>query len=266
VLRDVELPRDGDFELISKPGSVFFRREEPGIADVVICNIWNQTVTRHRLQLDPPRVTRSEVLLSRWLDAPDGAAVSPDDQWIAISNHDTHSVFIYRRSPSLDRNSEPDCILRGVLNPHGVRFSPDSRHLLVADAAKPLLHIYAQNGFAWRGVHAPVASLRVVDDEVFGKARDVQSGGPKGVDIDRDGRVLAVTFENKPVTFYDSAAMLERGVRQPPDDSQLLSYELEVIERIQEKSDRRIAKLMDSWSFRVTRPLRWLNARVGGKR
>jgi DNA-binding beta-propeller fold protein YncE len=266
VLRHLALPHDADFQLISKPGSVFVRREEPGIADVLVCNIWNQTVTRHRLQLEPLRVTQNEVLVSRWLDAPDGGAVSPDDQWIAVSNHDTHSVFIYRRSPCLDLNSEPDCILRGVLNPHGVRFSADSRHLLVADAAKPLLHVYAQDGFTWHGVHAPVGSLRVMDDEVFQKARDAQSGGPKGVDFDRDGRVVAVTFEKKPVTFFDSAGLLEHGARHAPDDSQLLTYELEVIERTREKSDRRIAKLTSSGSFRVTRPLRWCKTKLTGNR
>ena len=43
-----------------------------------------------------------------------------------------------------------------------------------------------------------------MDDTVFGRGRNnPQEGGPKGIDIDPRGQVLAVTCEFQPLAFFD---------------------------------------------------------------
>jgi hypothetical protein len=58
-------------------------------------------------------------------------------------------------------------------------------------------------------------SLRVMDDRTFQLGRhNPQEGGPKGLDLDRSGRVVAVTSELQPLAFFDVAATLARD-REP---------------------------------------------------
>jgi hypothetical protein len=265
ALAPIELPQGRQFALLSEPGSVTIARDAEGGVEVLICNGSDHTITRHTLQDDPLGVTISDVLLHRRLDLPDGVSVSADNQWIAISNHNSNIVMLYERSSLLNEHSDPDGILRGAAFPHGLRFSADARHLFLADAGKPYIHVYARDGQTWRGVHHPAASLRVMDDDRFqlGVRMGQAQGGPKGIDIDRDERVLAITSKFQPLAFFDVAAILERSTGRCPDRALQVSYELEIQEQARVAQARiaeaqaRIAALETSNSYRITKPLRF---------
>jgi len=175
--------------LLNAPGSVAVTRVDDDACEVLICNNSGHTVTRHLLDRDAARtLRRSEVLLQRYLDIPDGVSVSPDRRWIAVSNHTPHNVHY----------------------PHGVRFSADGGHLFVADAGAPYLHVYAPGPDQWRGVRHPLATVRIMDDAAFERARfNPEEGGPKGLDLDASSRVLVVTSECQPLAFFDVRALLE---------------------------------------------------------
>ena len=91
--------------------------------------------------------------------------------------------------------------------PHGLRFSNDDRHVLVADAASPVIYVYHSNA-GWDGDHDATRSVVVLDDETFLRGRhNKEEGGPKGIDIDRSGHVVAVTCEERPLAFYPLRAI-----------------------------------------------------------
>jgi hypothetical protein len=258
-------PQGNEFEYLSQPGSLAIIRDEAAPVEVLICNNKSHTVTRHVLESDPLKVRSSDILLGRLLDYPDSVAVS-NDNWLAISNHDAHVVMLYPWRSSLSEDSEPVCILRGVMYPHGLRFSADDQHLFVADAGRPHVHIYTRDGETWQGVQYPNASVRVMSDDIFELGLDPEGRGAKGVAIDNGGHVLAVTFENQPVAFFDIAAMFEHGAGRCPDQALQLSYELEALEQGRARREASIARLMGSTSFRITRPLRLLNAALSKNR
>ena len=262
-LTPIDLRPGRGFELLSGPSSLTIPGDADGGIEVLVCNNFGHTVTRHILQDDPLAVTKNDVLLHRWLDVPDFVAVSADNQWIAISNHGTHTVMLYERSASLDDRSAPDGILRGTFYPHGLRFSADGRWLFVADAGNPYVHVYARDGETWRGVQYPAASLQVIDDSLFQRGIRIsrEQAGPKGIDIDRRGSVLAVTSMFDQLAFFDVSAVLEHISGQRRDHALHVSYELELQEELQDEADlaqARIAALKGSTSFRITKPLRLL--------
>ena len=244
-----------EFEHLSAPSALVVTRAANRTSEVLVCNNASDTVTRHALDHDPPSVTNSDVLLHRWLRLPDGIAVSPDNQWIAVSNHDAHTVMLYERVSSLHTNTDPDGILLGASFPHGVHFSSDGHRLFVSDGGKPYLHVFQVDGTSWRGVQYPVASLRIMDDEVFGLGSDRESGGPKGIDVDSHERVLAMTFENQPLTFLDFSAIVERSTGRCDSDALRVNYQLEILDDAR-AAEERIQRLVSSPSYRITEPLR----------
>ncbi len=177
---------------------------------VLFCNNYVNYVTRHVLDMTRGvRVRRNRMLVRRWLQIPDGVAVGGSGHWIAISNHNDHSVFMYENTPLLNRYSKPSGTLRNVAYPHGVCFTRDDRFVMVADAGAPFVHVYERKHGGWRGSQDPVASYRVLAEETFLKGRyNPEEGGPKGIDIDHDGNLLAVTCEHQVLTFFDLEAML----------------------------------------------------------
>src|SRR5262249_21217278 len=149
-----------------------------------------------------------DVLLEKCLDIPDGIAASRDQRWIAVSNHNGYCVMLYENRQGLNRDAAPDGLLRGPHAPHGLRFSPDGHMLCVADAGTRYVHVYASDDAQWRGVRYPSASFRVIDEERFARGRyNVREGGPKGIDLDQDMRVLTVTCEWQPLAFFDLAPL-----------------------------------------------------------
>jgi hypothetical protein len=200
------------------PGSV----RVDGRRTALVCNNWVNTVTRHTAEGDGG-LDAGEAVLRKWLDLPDGLAVSNDDRWLATSNHNTHSVLIHSYPPA-DPEAEPAAVLRGVLYPHGACFGHGDEYLLVADAGRPLVLVFRASSRGWPGGAYPDAAIRVMDGETFARGHhNPQEGGPKGIDLHPRVNVLAVTAESMPLAFFDLDAALEQA---EPDDGLTLAYEL----------------------------------------
>ncbi|HEX8679597.1 MAG TPA: hypothetical protein VF683_06545, partial [Chthoniobacterales bacterium] len=258
--------------LLHTPGSVAVSHAGDDGCEVLICNNYAHTVTRHRAASDRTRALKtSEILLRKYLHIPDSVAVSRDRRWIAVSNHSTHDVLLYENSPALNPETKPDGILRGVLYPHGLRFSADGRHLFVADAGAPYLHVYAQDFDEWRGVRDPAASVKIMDDAAFEMGRHIpQSGGPKGLDIDAACRVVVVTSEYQPLAFFDMPALLQHTVAgDAARERTILRFDHE-LSRMQDEAvtaDKlvRLDAMLTSISWRITAPIRRLKSIVSGR-
>jgi len=208
--------RGSFFSRVKTPGSVAVRHEPNGLASVLVCNNYSHRVTRH--VLDPRagyRVVKNEVLLRHSLKVPDGIALSRDGEWIAVSSHRTHDVQIFATSGKLEPRTAPAGTLGKANYPHGLRFSADDRHVLVADAGAPVIHVY-DRGADWSGQWVPARSMVVLDDEAFARGRtNKQEGGPKGLDIDRSSQVVATTCEQQPLAFYQLRSFTGPGSGEP---------------------------------------------------
>ncbi len=200
----------GLFRRIDTPGSVCARQLDNGHFELLICNNLVHQVTRHTVDTKAGYKCGSHsTLLEKGLDLPDGIAVDTAGQWLAISNHDTHSVFLYDRTRTLGPSSEPDGTLTGANFPHGLRFSADDRYLLVADAGSRFVHAYDNNNNGWSGALEPIASVPVMAIETYFSGRiNEMEGGPKGVDIDNDMTLIVTTCETQPLAFFDLAQVL----------------------------------------------------------
>jgi WD40 repeat protein len=285
-LAPLEVIRSGD--MLRGPSAVSVFRTDQSLYEAVICNNQSNNVTRHLVDSSAGcSVKSNEILLKKWLVIPDGVCVSADRRWLAISNADMRTVFLYEYNSSLNEFSEPDGILRCVFHPHGMQFTSDGRFILVADGGAPYVHIYKKNGSTWRGAHNPIKSLRVMNEENFLRGRsNPNEGGPKGIAVDNAMNVLAVTCEHRPLAFFDLKKILEDAQRSPdPGDNQGYSheqgtlevrYELEIRNQLDQqikeiekrakeqlplqRADEELALLKGSRSWRITAPLRRLSS------
>jgi hypothetical protein len=225
-------PVDGEIDgLFQAPGSVAARSLGDGRHEVLVCNNSGNTLTRHTLDASGALVG-GEVVLRKWLDVPDGLALSDDGRWLAVSNHNAHGVFLYAGS-KLGEEADPVGILSGIHYPHGLRFGAGASYLAVADAGAPHVHVFLPDEGDWAGVRHPAATITVMDDETFDQARhNPQEGGPKGLDVDLRSNVVAVTSECVPLAFFDLGAALERRERGQAD--MLVRCELDVLAEAEE--------------------------------
>jgi hypothetical protein len=226
-------PAGGD-SLLRSPGSVCAIALATGDIEVLICNNTAHTVTRHRLDPSSYLLRSSEVLVRKWLDIPDGITRSADRRWFAVSNHNTHQVFLYDESRAVTADMDPNGILRGVQYPHALRFGADGRRVLVADAGAPFIHVYRSDDSDWSGVWYPTASVRIMDDETFTRGRhNPQEGGPKGLAIDRRSQVAVVTSECQPLEFFALDRLNDAVAEQQTCERRRLDVhsELELLEK-----------------------------------
>jgi hypothetical protein len=193
---------------LNSPGSIAVRLESHGRVSLLVRNNYTHLVTRHVVnRWLGYRATSNQLLLKHGLDIPDGIAISHDGQWIAVSSHGTQDVKLYRMSPSLGPDSKPAGVLQNAGYPHGVRFTADDRHIVVADAGSRMVHVYAGSG-DWTENRAPARSIAVLDEETFLRGRaSPEEGGPKGLDIDRSNSVVAVTCEEQTLAFFPLASL-----------------------------------------------------------
>jgi len=217
-----ELPRERNYKplaSINGKGTLWPKVKTPGSVDcyeiaencyrfLVCSNHWN-FVTSHIIWLGNNTKIRSEgILIENRLNIPDGVGFSGDNAWIAISNHADGEVLIYKHTLELNKKTAPAAILRGIVCPHGVRFTSDGR-VLVADAASQYLRVYESKGGNWNGVQEPTRSIRLIDDETFYSGRyDSREGGVKGIDIDNSNRVLITTHCLDVLGFHDLTKLL----------------------------------------------------------
>ena len=242
------------------PGSVATRALGDGRREVLVCNNWANTITRHAVAEDGS-LHDGEIVARRWLTIPDGVAISRDGEWLAVSNHSAHCVFVYAWS-NLGPDAEPVGILRGVDYPHGLRFDDGDRRLMVADAGARRVHLFVGRDDGWEGVRYPAASVEVLDERRFDLARtSPEEGGPKGIDVDSAARVLVVTSESVPLAFFD----LENALDSLPDGPAEVRYELARLAENEGARDEAaevraaLAELRSTRAWRLTKPLRAAN-------
>jgi DNA-binding beta-propeller fold protein YncE len=286
----------GPTNFLETPGTVSVVARERGAYEVLICDTTAHMVSRHVMESGVGGRVQHDVLLRKSLLIPDGAAISPDRHWIAVSNHATHSVLVYENSTSLNPDAEPVGILRRVLAPHGLRFTSDGQRVLVADAEAPQIHVYSCQRNDWRGVRNPSATVTIMDDETFRKGHICPGmGGPKGLDIDTGSQIVAVTSHYQPLAFFQVATLLEHSTATDGSDlmaddvrfelnvmqdqhrlarteslltqraeqaQSLLSQRAEQAESLLSQlieSNKTLAYVMKSRSWRITAPLRRLD-------
>ena len=254
-----ELTPLGAPRLLDSPGSVAVRRLGQECHEVLACNNWANTITRHVLE-PSGTLTGGEVVAGRWLDLPDGLALSRDGRWLAVSNHDGHNVPVFSY-PDMHEHADPVAILRGVRYPHGLRFDANDDRLLVADAGAPFVHVFAPSENGWTGARYPEATIPVMDDATFARGhRSRMEGGPKGVEV-HSTNVVAVTSECQPLAFFDAGSTIEWSELDGADDA-LLNYELLVLEdgaraRADAAEARALlAEVFETKAWRLTAPAR----------
>ena len=215
--KKIELPalqtiRRDQFHQLKSPGSVSVSRIDEDLYEVLICNNYVHYVTRHILGgREPFALESNEILLRKGLSIPDGVAVNKERRWIAISNHNTHSVLLYRNTPRLNERSDPDGFLLNVNYPHGVLFTPDDKFIIVADAGSPYVNVYAKDGDSWKGTRDPFTTFRVMDEMTYRRGRfHTSEGGPKGIDIDSEMNVLVTTCEQQTLAFFNLPEILKK--------------------------------------------------------
>ncbi|MCB1866918.1 MAG: hypothetical protein KDG50_15985 [Chromatiales bacterium] len=213
-LAPARLLRGSWWRTLRAPGSVCVGRSADGQVEALFCENYEHKVVRFVVDVNADfRFRSSAVLLEEGLDIPDGIALDPSNRWIAVSNHARHSVAIFDRNGRLRRHSAACGVLSGMCYPHGLRFSPDGKMLLVADAGAPFVRVFQAVDDNWCGAHEPLASIRVMDDETFARGHyNPQEGGPKGITLDRTGRVCGVTSTFQPLAFFDLPAALSSSV------------------------------------------------------
>jgi hypothetical protein len=254
---------------LDAPGSVALRPLDGERHELLVCENWRNEVAT--LVLDEHGDLREAGPAQRaWLDLPDGLALSADGRWLAVSNHNTHSVLVFDRRTGED--GDPAAVLRGVDYPHGVRFSADAGALLVADAGAPHVHVFVRPTREWSGASFPAATVAVMDEATFLRGRhNPQEGGPKGIDLDSRTQVLLATCEELGLAFFDAADLLDRPDRVGADADALLRHELEALgavarerhetERERQETERvraELAAVLATKAWRLTAPVRGL--------
>ncbi len=273
---------------LHSPGSLSVQRIDQRLCDILVCNNFTHVVTRHRLDYRTGSLESSDTILGKWLDVPDGIDAGHSHRWLAVSNHNMQSVLLYDNRHALHPHTDPQGVLTALHYPHGLRITRDDRHILVADAGAPYVHIFRSNGQGWQGVHVPHHSVRVLDEETFRREqRNPQEGGPKGIDLDRQERLLAITCSGEPLAFFDlrntlNNSHIQPAAELPPDNGQAatqVQFELQrqqqnLLTRKQATQTERQAAEAAAWvsamrrsrSWQLTAPLRWVNGRLQRKR
>jgi len=204
VIKPLRIIWRNRFRRLDSPGSVDVYPIGKGRYRLLICDNYAHVVTSAVLDKKHNfRVSGHKVLLAKSLEIPDGVCISADRRWIAISNHVPGTAFIYANEPDLGRESDPVATLLGMDCPHAIRFVEQDQKIIVADAATHFVHVYLNAGKGWSGYYRPHRVIRVMDDDTFQLGRyNVEEGGTKGIDVDPDSGVLAMTCEHQPLTFY----------------------------------------------------------------
>lgn len=190
--------------VLSEPGSVCVCKLDQHHLEVFVCNNSSSTVAQYILREKSFSIVSGSILLEKDLDLPDGIAVSRDCRFIAVSIHNKHQVYVYKRTRFLSRESSPCAVLHGFEFPHGVVFSEDNGYIFVLDAGGIFAHVFSSGGKDWDGDFYSTFKIQLIDEGVFNKGRNnVAEGGQKGISLFYDDRILVTTSEEAPLVFHD---------------------------------------------------------------
>jgi hypothetical protein len=272
-LSPVQTLGDNANDLVKTPGSVSAVPVGADLIELAVCNNYVHHVSRHlvdrRIRYAP---IASEILIRDGVTVPDGVTHSPSGRWIAVSNHGHHNVLLFRNDRNLGPSSRPQAVLGGINYPHGLHFADNGRSILVADAGAPLVHLYRSDG-EWTGERQPDASIRVLSDESFRRgSSDPTTGGPKGIDVARDGKLMVISCQEEPMVFFDVREFLDQPQAAEPDSmveaesarESVLRYMAfdqlkmdEATAAIRRATELELDMMTHSRSWRMTAPLRW---------
>jgi hypothetical protein len=215
---------------VKSPGSICSYRMEDGRYRVLACNNYIDTVTSHIVTLGEKVTVENEgVLIRKNLAIPDGICLSPDNQWLAVSNHSHGTVLMYRFDENLHKNSDPDGVLEGIVCPHAIRFSQDGKMVLVADSASAYMHLYHRRGDGWTETQKPEKTIRILEDDVFKAGRaNAQEGGLKGTDIVHDENLLVVCCEHLGMAFFHLDEVLDMAHVEVDEEIRVKSLERDI--------------------------------------
>jgi hypothetical protein len=206
-----EVSRIGFLRRLNSPGSLCVLSASDDRAEILVCNNYTHRISRHVLPLRAGACEPyNEVFLNKGFRIPDGIAINADQSWLAVSNHDTHSVLMFDLNAALTPATRAVGELTGVNYPHGLRFSADGSRLFVADAGARFVHAYEADGTGgWGGERAPARSLLALSEETYLKGRtNPQEGGPKGVDLTTAGDLMVITCHEEPLAFFHLPELL----------------------------------------------------------
>ncbi len=198
--------------VVKTPGSVAAYGIDDNRYRAFVCSDQWHFVTSHVVTLgESSRIVNEGIRIENSLQIPDGISLSPDRQWIAVSNHVQGEVQLFRNTPELDRHTAPDSILMGSVCPHGLSFDADG-NVYVADAASPYVHRYERPSGGWEERHLPSRSFRLLDDATFYKGRyAAREGGMKGIHVEQGTNVLITTHKLGTLEFYDLCALVSNA-------------------------------------------------------
>ena len=267
-------------DLVKNPGSLSVFPIGLGLVEIAVCSGLVDHVSRHLVDLrDACAVRSSDSLIGTGLQLPDGVAHSRSGRWMAVSSHGGHCVAVFRND---DCGGVPCGVLRGVHHPHGLVFSGDDKWVLVADAGAPFLHVFNSPDSNWNGDREPVSSVQILGDATFERGHvQPAEGGPKGIDLTRDGALLAATCEEDPLVFFDMRPVIgtmavDAEPAEPAAEAErarryLLQYLGAARSRVDETTaaicriaEREVQLVVATRWWRVTAPLRRLSETLQG--
>ena len=189
---------------VSSPGSVGSYQVSDNCYRIFVCNNYLHNIVSFEITLG------NTIKIKNGLNLPDGICISPNKKWVAISNHYTGTISIYKVSPLLNRFTSPSATLLNIAYPHGLRFSEDGKKVFSTDAGSQYLHVFESDSDSWQGDYKPRQSIKLVDKETFGKVRiNPEEGGLKGLDVTNDDQLLVTTAEHQVLKFYSISDLLE---------------------------------------------------------
>ncbi len=150
--------------------------------------------------------------LKQGLYEPDGLGFSRCGNWLAVANHGSHTVSVYRRRErifskrKIKYGPRPVALIEdtGLRYPHSVAFTPKTNHLVVTNAGANYFSVYRPEGRAGktRWSQSPVLRQIIGPDDLFREvnARNKMEGGPKGIAIHENS--LAICSPEHGVKIY----------------------------------------------------------------
>jgi len=151
---------------------------------VAACNLERGAITFYGQALERAgkfRATPVLELAHESMGGPDGLAFSGDGRWLAVANHEAHSISLFeRRGPSY--GPEPTTVIQDpdLRHPHSVAFTKGG-HLIATSAGTNFFSVYRLEN----SVPERICRQTVNDESVFHQVNTAnkQEGGPKGVAI-----------------------------------------------------------------------------------